>query len=124
MSAPISLPLRDQERVLGEFRNVLIFKGIIAKTFNIHVTNQRLLLEPTTTQALALGLIGVLAHHLMKRDRLQEHELKNVLNVQRSTYGLNKNIVLVELVDGQSFKVGTDQVQEMVDVFAKARNST
>lgn len=124
MSSTNALPLRDQEHVLGEFRNVLIFKGIIAKTFNIHVTNQRLLLEPTTTQALAMGLIGVLAHHLMKRDRLQEHELKSVLNVQRSTYGLNKNIVLVELVDGQSFKVGTDQVQEMVDVFTKARNST
>lgn len=115
--------LRDQEIVLGEFLNVLIFKGIIAKTFHIQITNQRLLLQPTKTLALALGPLGVLAQHLMKQDRLQEHEIKNVLNVQQSTYGINKNIVLIELVDGKSFKVGTNQVQEMVNAFKKAQNA-
>ena len=116
--------LRDGEVVLGEFLNVLIFKGIVAKTFNIQITNQRLLLQPTRTMALALGLIGVLAQHLMKKDRLQQYEIQEVVSIEPSTFGLNKNIVLVELADGKNFKVGTNKVEEMVSAFKQAKSQT
>ncbi len=116
--------LREGEVVLGEFLNVLIFKGIVAKTFNIQITNQRLLLQPTRTMALALGLIGVLAQHLMKKDRLQQYEIQEVVNIEPSTFGLNKNIALVELADGKNFKVGTNNVEEMVNAFKQAKSQT
>lgn len=123
MKAAHLTTLRDQELLLGEFLNVLVLKGIMAKTFNIQITNQRILMQPTKTLALSLGLIGLLAQHLMKQDRLQEHEIQNVVNVQKSSHGVNKNIVLIELAGGKSFKVSTGSVQEMIDALDRARNT-
>ncbi|MFA5842255.1 MAG: GRAM domain-containing protein [Candidatus Gracilibacteria bacterium] len=100
------LELRSNEMLKKNEKGIYL-RGIMAQMGDIYLTNQRLIFikNPINT----FGLIGLLFN---KQKVLFDLELTQIIKVEKSTFGLNKKVILVGLTDGRELKFSVSSTSD------------